>query len=103
MKRLVLATAVASLTVGLFGAVTAPAAAHAVTRSHAARDCIPGAPTPPVGQSPKCLWDGGNTGDGFQDSDACQTAANRYNSQDSSHKYQCEDVFGNGRHWVVRY
>ncbi|MGK4579560.1 hypothetical protein [Kitasatospora sp. HPMI-4] len=90
MKRFVLAVAAAGLAAGLFGVTTQPASAIA-------RDCIPGGP---IG---KCLWDGGNTGSGFASEDPCQTAADRYNGQDPDHDYECEDVFGNGRYWVVRY
>ena len=96
MKRVILAAATATLTVGLFGAVTPPTAAHAA-------DCIPGAPVTKPGEPRKCLWDGGSVGPGYPHEEDCQAAADRYNDQGPDHDYECEDVFGNSRYWVVRY
>jgi hypothetical protein len=101
MKRLIRATVVAALTVGLFGAVSAPSAAHAAVRAPRAA-CIPGAPVTPVGTPRKCMVDGGSTGDGYRHEEDCEKSADNYSNSNSSHDYQCEDVFGDGRYWVVQ-
>ncbi|MFB7599999.1 hypothetical protein [Streptomyces sp. NPDC056160] len=79
MGRIIRATLTSVLALGLYGAVTPEA--YGVQR-----DCIAGSP------AGKCLWDGGNVGYGFDDEAACESAADRYNGQDPSHDYECEDV-----------
>ncbi|MEU7020264.1 hypothetical protein ABZ990_06350 [Streptomyces sp. NPDC046203] len=95
MKRTLLAvTAAAALAAFAFPSTDLTAAAQ---------DCLPGSPPTHVGEPRTCLWDGGSAGSGYPDEETCAPAAERYAEQDEEHDYQCEDVFGNGSWWVVRY